>query len=193
MSEELVTECRRLLRDGLPGSVPAALLDRNDFIPLAVDVDGDVAAVALLCWWDGPPGRPSRLPQPRPVIRVWKFIRVRQEWIGVGGSGGTAVPEHPLAPRPAAAVLGGHLRRFSKGSTLVEHPAVRADFYIGVTGVRAAAEVDRVTIGARRIPLPWHGLLTVVWPGQTAPTIDALSPEGGHLATLGPAHDLSAP
>ncbi|MGI8334740.1 hypothetical protein ACRYCC_32720 [Actinomadura scrupuli] len=185
MDEELIAECHRLLRDGFPDELPErrVLRDEHDFIPLGLDVDGDIAVVAMLRWWKGPPERPSRLPQPRPLIDVRPFLRLGGNWSSLGGGGGL-VPEYPLTDRPAAAHLGGHLRHHGAGSTYAGDTSLDTDLYISHARIRAAAEIDRVQVGARLLPVPFHGHVVVVWPGRHAPTIDALAADGTRLVSL---------
>ena len=47
VDEELLTESRKLLREGLPCTVPRALEAAHRFIPLSLDTDGDVAAIVF--------------------------------------------------------------------------------------------------------------------------------------------------
>ncbi|MCQ0014863.1 hypothetical protein [Actinomadura madurae] len=57
---EVHEECMRLLRDGLPVPAPAAFEEGRDFLPLGLDMDGDVAVVTFLHQWGTPRPRSSR-------------------------------------------------------------------------------------------------------------------------------------
>lgn len=64
-SGELTIRCRRLLDAGLPDHIPARLADEHDALPLGLDIESDVAVVAVLRWWFGPPGRLQDAPDLR--------------------------------------------------------------------------------------------------------------------------------
>lgn len=189
MDDDLINDCRRLLDDGLPADVAKTLIDERAYVPLAIDVDEDVAAVAVLRSWSGPPGRPGGSPRPparRPIllVDVQRFLRRDGDWLSLGGGGGRA-PEDPLGARPASADLGGYVLCKSYGDRLAP-PAADAPQtrYVGHAVLRSSAEVERLRVGRRELPLASHGIAVVVWPSEQAPTIEALGADGSCLETL---------
>jgi hypothetical protein len=75
VDEELLTESRKLLREGLPCTVPRALEATHRFIPLSLDTDGDVAAIVFVrrlrgAILAGPPG-----------METWILQRRGAQWV----------------------------------------------------------------------------------------------------------------
>ena len=103
-----MTACQELLRQGLPSVVPREFNDEHRFIPLAVDINGDLAVTAFLC----------RLPHgPRagqPGLETSEFQRRDGTWAYLGGGAGE-FGDYPLAERPQAASQGGYLRALGYG------------------------------------------------------------------------------
>lgn len=106
----------RLLRDGLPDPAPAApaafaafaaFADGRDFLPLGLDMDGDVAAVTFLHQSEDAPSG---------CIEGWTFHRRDGEWMELGGAGSSA-PEEPLARR-SSGEMGRHLVKYGSGRTV---------------------------------------------------------------------------
>ncbi|WP_157407508.1 hypothetical protein [Actinomadura atramentaria] len=173
---EVNEECLRLLRDGLPDAVEAPVADRS-FLPLAVDVNGDVAVVAVLTLEDtGTLGEG--------FIDGWTFHRRNGEWLALGGGGGAA-PAEPLARRTAAE-LGRHLRRYGTGRTVrnADRLLPWGAKYVNQVRLRVAAEVAQIRVGPRLLPVPAHGHVAVVWSARRAPLIEALDPAGTVLDVL---------
>ncbi|WP_155884946.1 hypothetical protein [Actinomadura flavalba] len=172
---EVNEECLRLLRDGVPpagqggGTVP--------FLPLALDVDGDIAVVTVLT------ADPGNVPG-EAFIDGWTFHRRGGEWMALGGGGGSA-PAEPLARR-SAAELGAHLRRYGGGRTVRNGDRLLpwGAKYVNQVRLRAAAEVARVRVGRRVIDVPPHGHVAVVWPDRRVPNIEALDAGGAILDVL---------
>ena len=70
--------------------------------------------------------------------------------------------------------------------------------WVGCTLLRVAAEVDHLSIGARRATVPHHGCAAVAWKAPIArplpgrPTITAVGPDGTSLSVLGPVDQLDS-
>jgi hypothetical protein len=176
VEEELLTESRRLLRDGLPQTVPRRLDEAHRFIPLSLATDGDVAAIAFL----------RRLPAGHSGIETW-ILQRRGQWCPLGG-GATTLRAYPLTDRLAAAEQGGYLGQLSSGF-VTRKPAGR--FPWGSRRVfhaqfRAAAEVDKLQTGNRLLTVPFHGYTVIVWRGRRAPAVTAVAADGSQLASLNP-------
>ncbi|MBE1605036.1 hypothetical protein [Actinopolymorpha pittospori] len=183
--EEDVLACQKVLHDGLPESVPAELDDQHPFIPLGVDIDGDVAAVALVVrWMEGPMAG-------RPGIQKYAFRRCGGEWVYLGGGGGN-VHDYPLRNRrPAGEQRGGYLRPCSLGQSLRDrdriHPPEAS--WVFSAELQASIEVERVQIDHRTLPVPFHGHVLVVWSTPKPPPLTALAADGTPLASV----DLTDP
>lgn len=175
---EVHAECLRLLREGLPEPAPAGFDDGRDFLPLGLDIDGDIAVVTFL-----------RQPEPvsgnvPPLIEGWTFHRRDGEWMELG-SGGGAAPEEPLARR-SAAELGGHLQRYGTGKTVRNANRLLpwGAKWVSQARLRVAAEVSHLRVGDRLLKVPPHGHTVVVWGARRAPVIEALAVDGTILDTL---------
>jgi hypothetical protein len=171
-------ECLRLLQDGLPEPGATALDQGRDFLPLGLDVDGDIAVVTFL----RSQGRVSgNVP---PFIEGWTYHRRDGEWMELGGGGGSA-PDEPLARR-SAAELGAHLQRYGTGRTVRNANRLLpwGAKWVSQVRLRVAAEATHLRVGSRVLPVPAHGHTAVVWGARRAPVIEALDVDGTVLETL---------
>ncbi|MFF5261095.1 hypothetical protein ACFY4C_19320 [Actinomadura viridis] len=173
---EVHEECLRVLRDGLPEPIPAGFDDGREFLPLSLDVDGDIAVVTFL----RQPGDASR--SVPPFIEGWTYHRRDGEWMELGGGGGSA-PE--LTRRPATE-LGGYLHRYGTSKTVRNANRLLPWGAKWVSQVRlwASSEVTQLRVGDRMLNVPPHGHTVVVWGARRAPIVEALSVDGAILDTL---------
>ncbi|MFI0370942.1 hypothetical protein ACH35V_23990 [Actinomadura sp. 1N219] len=177
---EVREECMRLLRDGLPDPAPAARDDGRDFLPLGLDMDGDVAVVTFLHErGDAAPG----------FIEGWTFHRRDGEWMELGGAGGSA-PDEPLARR-SSGEMGRHLLKYGSGRTVRNANRLLpwGAKWVNEARLRAAAEVARIRVGKRLLDVPAHGHVAVVWGARRGPVVEALAADGSVLDAL----DLDRP
>ena len=193
MSEpELLALCHRLLREGVPERIPTTLDTDHPFLPLAVDIAGDVAAAAVAAM-------PPVARVGRPVMRIRRFHRVAGQWVSPGG-GGNSLRPYPLTLRlPAAEQQGVYVRHTGLGRTSRNPDRGPAEpaAWIHNAVVHAAAEVTRLHVADRVLPLQFHGHAVIVWSTDTAPTLLAHDGDDRLLATLDlnelghrlPAHD----
>ncbi|HYN93656.1 MAG TPA: hypothetical protein VES42_07385 [Pilimelia sp.] len=178
MSYDALAESLRLITDGLPDR-PVRLSRRCRFAPVAVDVDGDVAATRFLrrgvgCFWD------------ETHLLV---ARDRGGWRMLGGGGSSSdAAEDPTAAEferardglaPYEVAAGGGASVVRDGNRL---------FPWGGRWVRSAAllvggGVAEVTVGGRRLPVAYHGHLVVVWGSRRPPTVAARDGAGRTVAT----------
>lgn len=176
---EVHEECMRLLRDGLPVPAPAAFEEGRDFLPLGLDMDGDVAVVTFLHQW----GRRVRvhrgLDVPSPRRRVARAGRCRR----VG-------PAEPLARR-SSGEMGRHLLKYGSGRTVRNSNRLLpwGAKWVNEARLRASAEVVRVRVGKRILDVPEHGHVVVVWGARRGPVVEALAADGSVLDAL----DLDRP
>jgi hypothetical protein len=165
-------ESVRLIEDGLPDR-PVRLSRRRRFAPVAVDVDGDVAAAwfvrrGVACFWDD----------------THLLTRDEDGWRLLGGGGGssggpwsTEEFERARGRLPAGAIEtagGSSVRRdggpwagWIRAAELLVGPAV------------AAVVVD----DRRRLAVPYHGRLVVVWAARRPPRLSARDAAGRELAS----------
>lgn len=172
MDEELYAASDALLLRGLPSSVPRELDDEHPIIPLAVDIDQDVAVTAFLCWTLEDEG-------PIPVLQTVDSYRDQGRWIPTGGAAGT-FPEYPIRDRRPALRQGRHLYLCMSGeeSSGAGRPT-RRDAVL-----RATAEVDSIAVGARVLRVPFHGYVAVVARTRRTAVVIALDRGGSPLQTL---------
>ncbi|MFC5750236.1 hypothetical protein [Actinomadura rugatobispora] len=176
---EVHAECVRLLREGLPEPTAAGFDDGRGFLPLCLDVDGDIAVVTFL---RRPGGVSGGLP---PFIEGWMFHRRDGEWMELGGAGGSAFDE-PLARRSAAELGGRHLQRYGTGRTVRNANRLLpwGAKWVSQARLRVAAEASHLRVGNRMLEVPAHGHTVVVWGARRAPVVEALALDGAILDAL---------
>ncbi|MFB4301954.1 hypothetical protein [Actinomadura sp. NTSP31] len=178
---EVHEECLRLLRDGMPVPAPDTFDEERDFLPLGLDMDGDVAVVTFLHQWGG-----SGVD---PFIEGRTFHRRDGEWMGLGGGGGSA-PYDPLVRR-SSGEMGRYLYQYGSGRTVRNANRLLpwGAKWVNEARLRASAEVARVRVGKRILDVPAHGHIVVVWGVRRGPVLEALATDGAVLDTL----DLDRP
>jgi hypothetical protein len=128
----------RALTEGVPTSSPRRLDDENPVIPLAVDVDGDVAVVTLLSWSEQNSGwEPS----------LWDATLVGHDgdWYRAFASGGLPPRDYPLAARRPADPAGLHIRVYGAGP----QQSLSGDKSWLSAAIHVTAEVETVRRRAR--------------------------------------------
>ena len=211
MGYDLVAEAQRVLacgpvlaRSPVLADPPPRLSRRRRLIPMAADVDADVAAVLF--------ARRGVSGQPCFELLVLEYHGALRaagsraegtagggagggQWRLTGGSGGSA-EDDMLAERPPASVLGGPLRWEGGGSCrsdLAPRIGLRRQHWLYHAQVRAAAEAHEVDVhgrrGERTLPVWRHGQLVVIWRGRGAPELTARDEHG---RPLGEASSLAA-
>ncbi|MFC4052293.1 hypothetical protein ACFOY4_21630 [Actinomadura syzygii] len=175
---EVREECLRLLRDGLPDPAPAAFDDGRGFLPLGLDMDGDVAVVTLLHNLGDPASGPGAF------IEGFTFHRRDGEWMELGGGGGSA-PDDALARR-SSGEMGRHLLKYGSGRTVRNAGRLLpwGAKWVNEARLRASAEVARIRVGTRLMDVPEHGHVAVVWGSRQGPVVEALAADGSVLDTL---------
>lgn len=175
MSYDATEESIRLIENGLP-EVRDRLSRRRRFAPLAVDVDGDIAVTMFVrrgvggeSWRDD-----------------WALCRSEHGWRLLGGGSGNGMG-NPLRDR-AAAQLDGLWLWMGSGATnrdagrLLPIPAPR---FIRHTALRVAAQVHALEVaGRRRIAVPRHGTVCLVWGTRRPPALTLLDAKGDELERL---------
>jgi hypothetical protein len=173
-----MAESRRLIADGLPDR-PVRLSRRHRFAPVAVDVDGDIAGTRFVrrgvgCFWD----------------ETHLLTRTGPDWRYHGGGGGSSGGpwSTDAFERARDELAPGHVH-------VDEGPAVRIDADSGwlpwagrwlraaqLLAGRGVAEV--LVDDRRRLAVPHHGHLVVVWASRRPPRVSARDAEGRELARV---------
>lgn len=150
---------------------PPWLSRRRRHAALAVNVDGDLACTVFMHRYNS-----GALEQ-----RIDVHTRRRGTWVSVGDHRSN-VDDDRLSDRPAAATLGGLVYVVDTG--VVQTNADRAFPWparnIHYALLRAAREINTVTVAHRSIPVPRHGHVVAVWNTRHAPRVVA---HGDHQST----------
>ncbi|GAA3344946.1 hypothetical protein GCM10020358_50160 [Amorphoplanes nipponensis] len=175
MAYDREAESRKLIAGGLPAR-PVSLSRRRRFAPLAVDVDGDIAAARFVrrgvsCYWD------------ETHILVYDG---QAGWRYTGGGGSSAgerwSAEAFLRDRADLAPAGIEA---TGGSSVRDHahrPAWIRTAELLVGGAVTTVVVD----GRRRLVVPGHGRLVVVWSARQPPIVSARDPADRELSRTRP-------
>ncbi len=171
--------CQELLRHGLPSVVPRELGDEHRFIPLAVDINGDVAVTAFIRTLRHGPlaGRPG--------LETSQFQRRDGTWVYLGGGAGE-FRGYPLADRLPATSQHGYLRALGYGQTSLHQPhqfpwSARHAFH---ALLQASAEVHQLQAGTRVLDVPFHGHNALIWAKRPRPAVAALAADGTPQASM---------
>ena len=174
MAYDVLAESRRLIADGLPDG-PVRLSRRHRFAPVAVDVDGDIACTRFVrrgvgCFWDD----------------THLLIRDGPDWMYRGGGGaGSGGPWSAEAFEAARDEVGPDQLRADGGASV----RIDADGWLPwkgrwlrVTELLAGRRVAEVLVDdRRRLAVPPHGHLVVVWASHRAPRVSARDAAGREL------------
>lgn len=173
MAYDRLVESRKLIEQGAPDT-PFRLSRRRRFIPLAVDVDHDVAATLFVR--RGVSGNPN--------LEAWTLERRDGAWVVLGGGGGDGHDEL-FAPRDA---MEGHHRHLGGGWTLRDADRLMPWPRRGISHaeLRLGAQVAALQIDDRRVEVAPHGVAIVVWRSPKPPAIRLLNPTGELLDTVRP-------
>jgi hypothetical protein len=174
---------RRALR-GRPVR-PFPRLTARRIVLLATDINAGAGVAAV--WLVRRPG------SARQVEETLLYERGPGGWQELGGGagiGGKGIgpDDGVLAARPSATRNGpGSMLRHSGGAASYEHTGI-----VCCNHLRVAAEVEYIQAGERRISVPEHGYVLVVWKSASAvlpsgrPRIVAVGRDGSVLTELGP-------
>jgi hypothetical protein len=179
VEDELMAACQELLRHGLPSVVPRELGDEHRFIPLAVDINGDVAVTAFI----------RRLRRGalagRPGLETSEFQQRDGNWVYLGGGAGE-FREYPLAERLPAARQHGYLSALSYGQTSLSQPHKFPwnARYVFHAMLQASAEVHRLQAGTRVLDVPFHSHAALIWADRRGPNVVALASDGTQQASM---------
>jgi hypothetical protein len=160
----------------VPGSVASRVSRRIRHIPLAVDVDGQIAATMFL-----------RRGQGQVLFENHVLVRRQGSWRVEGGGGGTG-GEDAAHDAPSHMELGDYLDVGGSGAVHLDSADPSLPRIVRYADMRAAREVRTVLIAERAVLVPRHGWLIAVWPDRRTPRLTALDEAGAVLA----AADVSA-
>jgi hypothetical protein len=165
-----LAESRKMIAEGVP-DIPFKLTRRRRFIPVAFDVDGDVAATVFL----------RRGVNGNPWLESWNLERRDGQWTILGGGAGDGYDE-VFEPRQSIEGLS-----VSYGSGWTARDAGRllpSRRGISRAEMRLAPQVAALRVAKRTIKIPPHGMAIVVWSSRRPPTVTALSSAGEPLGEI---------
>ncbi|KAB1915601.1 hypothetical protein [Micromonospora sp. AMSO31t] len=176
MAYDALVESLRLINSGLPNG-PVRLSRRRRFAPVAVDVDGDIAATRFLrrgvgCYWDE-----------THLLAVdnhgaWRRL----------GSGGASDDEDPTAEEfqrtrddlaPYQVALSGSAGVVRDGDPVLPG----GTRWVRGSAVLVGHGVAELHVNGRHLPVPYHGHLIVVWGSRRPPRVTAYDGTGRTVAT----------
>jgi hypothetical protein len=167
----------RMLDEGVPTNTASRLDDQNPVIPLAVDVDGEVAMATLLSWSEQSSGY-------EPSLCGVSLFELDDGWCPTGLSSGVPPRDYPLAARRPAAPAGLHVRLYDLGSEEYE-PGISQSREPRLTAaLLASAEVESVSVSGRARTVPFHGYVPIAVRNPAEAVVTAVSRDGTVLETL---------
>ena len=191
MSYDALEESVALIESKALRAIPR-LSRRRRFVPLAVDVAGDIAATMFLRRGAGCVHQ-----------EVWQLVLRDQQWHLLGGAGGTSDDDEDLlADRPH--IIADEMRgpwntlpgidpqvlTGGAGAGGVHDSMGREGMFpwsgrwISHTTLFASAQVCSTRVDDREITVPWHGRTLVTWVGRKPPkVVSAYAANGQHLGT----------
>ena len=142
----------RAVTDGVSETTIARQLDDdNPVIPLAVDIDGDVAMATLLTWTEQNSGL-------EPSLSNADLLKEKNDWFLSARSGGASPRDYPLVNRQPADPPGLHIRVYEAGP----QRSSSGDKSWLAAAIHVTAQVQTLRIGRRQRAVPFHGYVPVV-------------------------------
>jgi hypothetical protein len=171
LSGLIIEAADRAVTEGVPPAIAHQLDDAHPVIPLAVDIDGDVAMVTLLTWTEQHSGW-------EPSLWNQDLVKHNDDWFPSSGSGGPWPRDYPLTTRRAADPPGLHIRVYQAG------PQRRGGKAWRTGALQVSAEVETLHIGGRRRAVPFHGYMPVVARKLADAVVSAIGSDGSVLETI---------
>ncbi|WP_214055577.1 hypothetical protein [Nocardioides aquaticus] len=169
MTYDELGESIRLI-EGVPVAGRERLTRRRRFLPVAVDVDHDVAVTIFL-----------RRAHGGAEFQEHTLARTGEGWRRLGGGGWGVESLDELTSVPTFEELGGYAAVEGGGSSsvsLLERPASGAR-WVHHALIRTTGAVTAVTVGAERVvTVPEHGRVAVVWRDRPQMQVSLLGPRG---------------
>jgi hypothetical protein len=163
-----LVESVRLIDSG-PSAAPLRLSRRRRFIPLAVDVDDDVAATVFLRRGAGADSLEGHL-----------LTRESGTWRRHGGGGGSESLDELVRPRSVTDL--GDYGRVSGGAGVLVQANPR--IWLEYAWLELAPDVVTVVVDRRTIAVPWHHHAAVVRRSGRAQQATLIGADGMTLARL---------
>lgn len=173
LSELIMDAADRAVTEGMPEAIARQLDDNNLVIPLAVDIDGDVAMATLLTWTEQNSGW-------EPGLCNARLVKRKDDWFLATRSGGAAPRDYPLANRQPADPPGLHIRVYEAGA---QNGSSGGKSWL-MAAIHVTAEVETLRIGSRHRAVPFHGYLPVVVRNSAEAVIAAVGSDGSVLETI---------
>lgn len=166
MTYDRLAESIRLI-DGGPLAGAEALTRRRRFLPVAVDVDGDIAVTVFLRRAHGGAEWEQHV-----------LIACESRWSLLGG-GGSGLEELDVLTHPVPVAAGHFLQEDGSGGVATDSG------WIQYALLFSGPKVNLVLVDRRReIRPPQHGRMAIVWRGHQRVSVTALDHRGQELETL---------
>ncbi|GAA4457634.1 hypothetical protein [Phytohabitans houttuyneae] len=167
MAYDPLAESVRLIADGLPDR-PVRLSRRHRFAPVAVDVDGDIAAARFLrrgagCFWDETHLLVADAPG------GWRRLGSGGSSHGTEDHAGTEFERARQGIAPHDVVVGGGAGALRDSDRLLPWRGR----WVQTASLLAGSGIARVTVKGRELHVPYHGHLVVVWQTRRPPSVAA--------------------
>ncbi|WP_147376186.1 hypothetical protein [Micromonospora radicis] len=174
MAYDVLAESLRLITSGLPDR-PVRLSRRRRFAPVAVDVDGDVAATRFLRRGVGGYHDEIHL----------LAVDQRGAWqlLGGGGSGGEDVTAARFERLREGLGADEMTLDGSAGGARDDRLLPWGTRWVRASTVLVGHGIAELRVGVRRLPVPNHGHLVVVWGSRRPPTVTAADGAGRAVAS----------
>lgn len=176
MAYDRLAESLRLI-DGGPVAGAEPLTRRRRHLPVAVDVDGELAVTVFLRRAHGG--------------AEWEFHALSKaagQWRVLGGGGHGRDPLDVLTRVPTRDELGGYAQSDGAGGGVLEGWAgtsARSERWMSYAIFMTTVDVAGVSIeGRRTIARPAHGRIVVVWSGHRGLPVSVMGRGGEVLDTL---------
>jgi hypothetical protein len=168
---QILEAADRAVTEGVPAAMARQLDDAHLVIPLAVDIDGDVAMVTLLTWTEQDSGW-------EPSLWNQDLVKHSDDWFPSSGSGGPWPRDYPLTTRRPADPPGLHIRVYQAGPQRCGDNAWRTG------ALQVSAEVESLRIRGHRRAVPFHGYVPVVARKLADAVVTAVGSDGSVLETI---------
>jgi hypothetical protein len=171
-------ESIRLITDGVPDQ-PVRLSRRRRFAPIAVDVEGDIAAARFLrrgagCFWD----------------EIHLLVADGcGGWRVLGGGGSSSGHEDRTAAgfERARDDLTPHQVLVNAGASVLRDSDRLLPWtqrWVRSTTVLASHGITQLAVRGRHVPVPYHGHLIIVWDSRRPPSATAHDAAGRPIVTI---------
>jgi hypothetical protein len=174
----------QMATEGVPAATARQLDDQNPVIPLAIDVDGDVALATLLSWSEQDSGY-------EPSLCNAILVQRDDGWCPTGLSAGLPPCDYPLTARRPASTPGLHIRLYERDGEEPGPEAPRSRKPWLAAALLVTAEVEALRVGDRPRTVPFHGYVPIAARNPAEAVVTAIGDDGSVLETIDLRRDSS--